>query len=268
MRDHLAHECVHTKPLFNKGNASVSKGIYEEKMSSAEGYIVVFDLETQGKICDQVGSTENERISNLQISCLSAIKIPTNALFFTNKDEVQEAISKAEMKTWWRDVDEHGKGPFDEFFEWCDGAEIIGGYNSLHFDHPILLKHVKKRRYERHVCKALDSFARIKDVTGVFFKLDALLKANGLETKTANGLQAIKFWEDQERDKLQEYCEQDVRACARLMALPTLKLPNTTSTLPNYVFGLQSAVAAHRASASVQAMQCLAQPAKMQKTTH
>ena len=111
-----------------------------------------------------------------------------------------------------------------------------------------MLKHSKKRQYEAHVCKSVDPFARIRDVTGVWYKLDALLKANALPVKTACGLEAIKFWNDGERDKLQTYCEGDVRASARLFALRELLLPSSGSKLPNYLFGLQSAISAKRMS--------------------
>jgi hypothetical protein len=82
----------------------------------------------------------------------------------------------------------------------------------------------------------------------VWYKLDDLLKANALETKTANGLQAIEWWAQQERDLLQEYCECDVRALAGLVCLPVIQLPKLHITAPNYIFGVTSALAARRAS--------------------
>ena len=59
------------------------------------------------------------------------------------------------------------------------------------------------------------------------------------------------MWNDGERDRLREYCEQDVRALARLLALPELKLPNITGAVPNYLFGMASALAARRMSNSL-----------------
>jgi len=215
-------------------------------MDRDDRYVVVWDLETQDVIKNSIGTTERDRIRNLEVSCLSALKIPSAGLL--NWETAQQAVEDAPMRTWWRDVDEEGVGPFAEFLALCDGAEVVAGYNSLHFDHPVMLKHCKKRRYEEHVVKSVDPFARIRDVTDVWFKLDALLKANGLATKTASGLQAIEFWNDGDRDKLQTYCEQDVRASARLFALRELTLPNGVTKLPNYLFGLQSAIAARRMS--------------------
>lgn len=42
-----------------------------------------------------------------------------------------------------------------------------------------------------------------------------------------------------------------MRALARLLALPELKLPNVTGTVPNYLFGMASALAARRMSNSL-----------------
>lgn len=173
---------------------------------SDQPYVVVWDLETQDVIKNMTGSTQSARIRNLEVSCLSALKIPSDALL--DWETAQQAVEEAQMKTWWRDLDADGKGPFAEFLAMCDGAEVIAGYNSLHFDHPVMLKHSRKRQYEDHICKSVDPFARIRDVTGVWYKLDNLLKANELPVKTACGLEAIKFWNDGERDKLQTYCEQ------------------------------------------------------------
>jgi len=44
---------------------------------------------------------------------------------------------------------------------------------------------------------------------------------------------------------------QDVRALARLLALSELKLPNVTGMVPNYLFGMASALAARRMSNSL-----------------
>ena len=79
-------------------------------------------------------------------------------------------------------------------------------------------------------------------------KLDHLLQINGLATKTADGLQAISWWKEGERALLQEYCEQDVRALARLLILNQIKLPKINAVAPNFVFGIASALAARRAS--------------------
>jgi hypothetical protein len=168
--------------------------------------------------------------------------------------EAAAEVEHAPVVTLWRDEDPDGQGgPFEPLFCAFDQAEIIVGYNSLGFDHPVLEKHYSsRRRLEKHLLKVHDPFARLRDVTGAWYKLDHLLAANGLETKTANGLEAIRMWEDGERDRLRDYCEQDTRALARLLALPEMTLPRSRTMAANYVFGLASALAAARESASLQ----------------
>ena len=62
-----------------------------------------------------------------------------------------------------------------------------------------------------------------------------------------------------ERALLQEYCEQDVRALARLLILNQIKLPKINAVAPNFVFGIASALAARRAS---DALRIAASPAE------
>ena len=210
--------------------------------------VVVWDIETQGLIKHSPGFDREEQVRNLEVSCLSYMVIPSAPLLSGDEAAAAAAVEAAPMATLWRDEDEDGVGPFRALFEAFDAAELIVGYNSLGFDHPVLYKHCERRRTEKHLFKVHDAFARLRDHTSVWFKLDHLLQANGLATKTADGLQAIEWWKQGERTLLREYCEQDVRALARLLVLREIKLPKIHSTAPNYVFGVSSALAARRAS--------------------
>ena len=217
-------------------------------MSSSDAkFVVVWDIETQGLIKDMPGLNRDEQVRKLEVSCLSFIKIPSAAIL-AGPEEALRAVEEAPMVTLWRDEDEKGVGPFFELLKAFDEAEVIVSYNGLSFDHPVLFKHCSSKRTEMHLFKVHDVFARLRDHTGVWFKLDNLLKANGAATKTANGLIAVQWWAEGERELLKEYCEQDVRALARLICLPELKLPRISTTAPNFVFGIASALAAHRAS--------------------
>jgi len=213
----------------------------------ATPFVVVFDIETQDIIKNMPGDSRDEQVRNLEVSCLSFVKIPSAAILAGSKEALR-AVEEAPMVTLWRDEDEKAVGPFFELLKAFDEAELIVSYNGLGFDHPVLFKHCKPKRTERHLFKVHDVFARLRDHTTIWFKLDNLLKTNGMETKTANGLIAIQWWAEGERDLLKEYCEQDVRALARMICLPELKLPRINATAPNFVFGVASALAARRAS--------------------
>ena len=213
------------------------------------GSVCVFDIETQDKISNMPGSDRLDQVCNLQVSCLSYLVVESDRMF--DPEDAQAAVEEAEVVTLWRDEDPDGNGPFESLFTAFDEAELIVAYNGLGFDFPCLWKHCRKARSEAHLLKAHDPFSRLKENTTVWFKLDNLLKANGLETKTANGLEAIKMWNENRRDELEAYCAQDVRALARLLALPELKLPRMAATAPNYLFGIASALAARRMSNSL-----------------
>jgi hypothetical protein len=210
-------------------------------------FVVVWDIETQNKISDMPGDTREEQVRNLEVSCLSFLKIPSAAIL-AGPEEALRAVEEAAMVTLWRDEDAKGVGPFYELLKAFDEAEVIVSYNGLGFDHPVLYKHCKPHRTEAHLFKVHDVFARLRDHTGIWFKLDNLLKANNMETKTANGLLAIEWWAEGERELLRLYCEQDVRALARMVCLPQLTLPRINTVSRNYVFGVASALAACRAS--------------------
>ena len=170
------------------------------------GSVVVFDIETQDKIANMPGAERIDQICNLQVSCLSYLVLDAERM--TDPEDAAREVEDATMVTLWRDEDPDGEGPFEPLFKAFDEAELICSYNGLDFDHPCLWKHCGKKRSEAHLLKAHDAFSRLRANTNVWFKLDNLLKANGLKTKTANGLEAIRMWNDGERDRLREYCEQ------------------------------------------------------------
>ena len=207
---------------------------------------VIFDVETQSKISDMPGENREHQIMKLEVSCLSYIVLDSDKLLVPS--DAVKAVEDAEVKTLWRDVWSFGKGPFEELFDAFDEAELIVSFNGAQFDHLVLFKYCNKRQSTNHMCKIHDVFSRVRDSVGVWLSLDKLLKANNLSTKTSNGLEAIRMWQQGRRDELKQYCEQDVRQLARLVVLLNLALPNSTALLPNHVFGIASALASVRAS--------------------
>ena len=215
--------------------------------------VVIFDIETQDKINDMHGVDRVSKVKMLEVSCLSYLVVNSDEVL-AGPDRAAAAVDAAQMHTLWRDDETDSNGPFEQMLKAFDDAEVIASYNGLGFDHLVMIKYYKRnvRRYQAHVCKAHDCFARLKDATELWYKLDALLNENQIPTKTANGLQAIEWWANGEREKLQEYCEEDVRALARLLVLSQLKLPKTKFLAPNQVFGLASAISAARRSQTLE----------------
>ena len=87
-------------------------------------------------------------------------------------------------------------------------ADMLIGYNSEHFDIPLLNKHYPGNL---STIKSLDILKEIKDSTGRRFKLDSIATATLGKGKSGNGLEAITWWKNGEIDKIRQYCLDDVR---------------------------------------------------------
>ncbi len=87
-------------------------------------------------------------------------------------------------------------------------AERLIGYNSEHFDVPMLNKY-----YTGDLTKFphLDLLKVIKESSGKRYKLNDIAKATLQIEKSADGLQAMKWFEEGKMDLIKEYCEQDVK---------------------------------------------------------
>lgn len=189
--------------------------------------LVFWDLETQTLIDQVRGVNRNEKVANLEISCASYLCVASLL-----------EIETAEVVTLWFDDD-----GFEPLMDVFDSATKIVSYNGIGFDHQVLKKHYHDHiRRKQHDEKVHDVFDRLREATGTWFKLDALLENNNLAKKQADGIQAVKWFAEGKRELLQSYCEADVRALARLAALPQLKLPSVRGSRPavveNWVFGL------------------------------
>ena len=132
-----------------------------------------------------------------------------------------------------------------------EDAELIVGYNLCGFDWTVLKKYFKdKSAYFMCREKTHDIFSKLRDATGIWFKLDRLLDANNMSLKSGDGLKAIEYWNEGKRDELQEYCEQDVIACARLSLKHRIQTGNGNA-LPNHTFGTATALSALRFSKQI-----------------
>lgn len=207
-------------------------------------YVAIFDIETQNAIRSMPGSTRLDQIAMLQLSCASVLCLKSELALDPSRGG--EAIESGVMRTFWRDGD--GATAISRMIELLDGAELIVCYNGLGFDFPVIRKHYRSaEQYAAQLNKTHDIFTRIREVLGQWPKLDALLKVNDLELKTANGLEAIKMWDEGRREELQTYCECDVRQCARLVLLPTIRVPGG-GVVSNHVGGIASALVSVRHS--------------------
>ena len=206
-------------------------------------YVAVWDIETQEAINDMPGRFRDDKIKLLNISCASIVKIPSKLC--VDSADREKAMEASTTHTFW--IDGVASESMESMVAMLVGAELVVGYNLCGFDWMVAKKYfVSFDEYDACLNKTHDVFSRVRDATGVWYKLDTLLQTNSLTSKTADGLQAIRWWKEGRREVLGEYCEVDTQQCARLSLLPGVNLGGGRR-LPNFVFGTASALAALRA---------------------
>lgn len=141
---------------------------------------IVFDIETVGDI---------RFLDTLKVTMVSLYDFGTNTT---------------------TSFEEHELGQLWPLFE---KADRLIGYNSEHFDLPILSKYYTGDLFG---FPHLDMMKVVKESTGKRFKLDDLAKATLQTQKSADGLQAMKWFEEGKIDEIKKYCEQDVRITKEL----------------------------------------------------
>jgi hypothetical protein len=177
-----------------------------------KNYVVFWDLETQNKIEDQVGRFHEDKVRKLSVSCACTMMCDSDLILQGKEDQ---AFKEAVETTFWID----GVGGMEPMLKQFDSAELIVGFNSNGFDHPVMSQyyHGNRARELSHTFKAHDFFRKIIDAqAGRWPKLDKLLALNGESPKTANGLVAITWWASGNRKELEEYCKADVALMAKL----------------------------------------------------
>ena len=104
--------------------------------------------------------------------------------------EAQEAMKEASVHTFWTEKSEDTK----KMMSLLHGATLVIGYNLYEFDYPVIRKYDTEDILDDICVKTLDVFSRVRDATGVWYKLNALLEANSLPCKTSHGLEAIAMY--------------------------------------------------------------------------
>ncbi len=96
----------------------------------------------------------------------------------------------------------------DRLWPLLESADVLIGYNSDHFDIPILNKYYHG---DLTNIKSLDLLKEVKNSLGKRIKLDTIAEATLGINKSGNGLDAIKWWNSGEIDKIEKYCLDDVK---------------------------------------------------------
>ncbi|OHA35024.1 MAG: hypothetical protein A2928_03955 [Candidatus Taylorbacteria bacterium RIFCSPLOWO2_01_FULL_45_15b] len=87
-------------------------------------------------------------------------------------------------------------------------ADLLIGFNSDHFDIPVLNKYYPGDLLQ---IKSIDLLAEVRKSLGRRIGLGALAKATLKVGKSGNGLEAISWWKTGQIEKLRKYCLDDVK---------------------------------------------------------
>jgi uncharacterized protein YprB with RNaseH-like and TPR domain len=87
-------------------------------------------------------------------------------------------------------------------------ANIIIGFNSEHFDLPLLNKYYPGDLNKLH---HLDILKEIRSSYGRRMKLDQLAAGTFGTKKSGHGLEAVTWWRQGEKEKVKKYCLDDVK---------------------------------------------------------
>lgn len=141
---------------------------------------IVFDLETQNTFND-VGSNDP-----------TALDISVGCVYDSGTDTYTTVVIDELQKLW-------------PIFE---QAEVLVGYNSNHFDIPLLNKYYPG---DLTKIKSIDLLEDIRTSLGRRLRLDSIAQATIGAKKSGNGLMAIKWWREGDIASIKKYCKQDVK---------------------------------------------------------
>lgn len=146
---------------------------------------IIFDLETQNTFQD-VGSTDSVALD---------ISVGT---FYDSFSETYTTVTVDELQKIWPLLEQ---------------ADALVGYNSNHFDIPLLNKYYQGDLTQ---IKSIDLLEDIRKSIGRRLRLDSIAQATVGAKKSANGLQAVRWWREGKIDEIKKYCEQDVKVTKKI----------------------------------------------------
>jgi RNase_H superfamily len=151
---------------------------------------VIFDIETKKLFSD----ITSKNPADLGVSIVSLYKRQID----DNQKELQ-----GEMLSFW-------ENDFDKMWTHFEQADLIIGFNSLHFDVPAL-KPLTYLQFDK--LPHFDILQKVKESVGFRISLAVLAKDSLNHSKIDTGLNAVYYWnmrDEKSLAKLKKYCEADV----------------------------------------------------------
>jgi len=140
---------------------------------------LIFDLETQ-LLSDDVGGWDH--IAKMKLACAVTHDLATNT--FREYTEADAPKLIADLKA----------------------AQLVVGFNVKRFDYEVLRPYAGKKL----IVPTVDLLEDIYSVLGFRVSLDSVAAATLGHSKSADGLQAVKWFKQGQLPKVIEYCKQDV----------------------------------------------------------
>jgi len=158
---------------------------------------IIFDVETKKLFSD----IETDDPADLGVSVVSVYRRIVS-------DDLRE--KEGVMKSFWDP--EAPRGPYiPDMWAWFEEADRIIGFNSRHFDIHALRPYYQK---DFSQLKHFDIMDFVRAGVGRKIPLDLLSQYTLGQNKTDKGINAVYYWAKRDRqslEKLQRYCEADVR---------------------------------------------------------
>ncbi len=148
--------------------------------------IVYFDLESQ-KLFEEVGGRDP---SKLLLACGVTWSTERNDFAVYWEQDAQALVT--ELKA----------------------ADKVVGFNTVNFDYQVLKHYVPDENFR--TIRSVDMLQDIFKILSFRISLDSIAKATLGATKTADGIQSVKWFRDGELDKVVEYCKADVDITRRV----------------------------------------------------
>jgi len=141
---------------------------------------IVFDIET-ANIFEDVGSSDPAK---LDISIVGV---------YDSATDTYETYKIEELPKLWPRIEQ---------------ADVLIGYNSDHFDIPLLNKYYPG---DLTKIKSVDLLVEVKRVLGRRLRLDSVAEATLGVNKSGHGLEATQWWKEGKEDLVRKYCLDDVK---------------------------------------------------------
>ena len=148
--------------------------------------IIYFDLETQ-KSAREVGGW----------SYIDRMKLAI-AVTFSTADQQYTTFQEADV---------------ERLINQLTKADLIVGFNLKGFDYVVLRPYTRVNLWQ---LPTFDMLEHVKRSLGFRLSLDALAKETLRESKSADGLQSLRWWKAGKIDLVAEYCRKDVEITKRL----------------------------------------------------